>query len=557
MTLLQSIAALTPLLAVLLLLVILRLPAARAMPISLICTLLLAAFVWQVPGRQLAASVVEGWIIATTILVIVFGAILLLNTLKISGALAVISRGFCHISPDHRVQVLIIAWLFGSFLEGASGFGTPAAICAPLLVALGFPPLAAVAMALIADSAAVSYGAVGTPVLVGLGQGLPEMTAAELQAVAVTASSIDVLVASGLPLLMLALLTRFFGANRRWSEGLAIWRFALLSGFAFTLPAYAVARWLGPEFPSIVGALVGLVIVVTAARRQWLLPAEVWRLPAVGTDLLNAEAGSGSSMKLASPAVNARPDVAPIPPELPRPPGLWQAWMPYLLVVVLLILTRVDALPFKALLLSVVIAFPELLDTEISTRLTPLYLPGTLFIAVALLAALFYRQSPRVVVGVWGQSARTLLPTVITLSASVPMVRVFLNSGVNDAGLAAMPTALGQWPANAVADSWSLLAPFLGALGSFVAGSSTFSNMMFARLQLDAALASDLSPRVILALQMIGANAGNMICVMNVVAAASVVHLAGKEGQIIRFTLLPMLYYCTGAGVIGWLLTRF
>jgi lactate permease len=560
MNFLQLLSALMPVIAVFLLLVVMRLPAARAMPLSLLATAVLAWWVWKVPGVQLAASVIEGWIIAATILIIVYGAIVLLNTLKASGALAVISRGFCNISPDHRVQAIIVAWLFGSFLEGASGFGTPAAICAPLLVALGFSPMAAVVMALIADSAAVSFGAVGTPVIIGLGQGLPAIDAKELQAIAVTAISIDIFVASCLPLIMVAILTRFFGANRCWFEGLRLWRFALFSGLSFTLPAYAVARWLGPEFPSILGALTGMAIVIFVVRRGWLLPAESWRLPQNKIE--------SSDASLSKQDANFLTDVAPNTIDVTVPSGaipgapvgishelsLFRAWLPYIVVAGLLVLTRVDFLPFKNVLQMIVLEFPNILATNIYARITPLYLPGTLFIFVAVTATLFYRMPTAVTLGVWRQSMRSLLPTVIALGASVPMVRIFLNSGVNTGGLQAMPQELGQLAAATFSNSWPLVAPLVGALGSFIAGSSTFSNMMFASLQQDAALATGFSPRVILALQMLGANAGNMMAVTNVVAAASVVKLAGQEGQIIRLMLLPMMLYCFGAALLGWLI---
>ncbi len=319
MNLWQLVTALMPVLAVFVLLVVLRLPASRAMPLSLLIAGSLAALVWQVPARQIGASILEGWVIASSILIIVFGAIFLLNTLKAGGALDAIRAGFVHISPDRRVQVIIIAWLFGAFLEGASGFGTPAAIGAPLLVALGFPAMAAVTLALIADSAPVSFGAVGTPLLVGIAQGLPETSYAELTSIGATAAGIDILVASFLPLLMVALLTRYFGANRRWAEGLALWPFALFSGLAYTLPAWGVARLLGPEFPSIIGSLVGLVLVINAARRGWLLPATPWRLP-------------------------DDPDLsAELPDQASRPMPLWLAWSPYLIAAGLLILTRLAA----------------------------------------------------------------------------------------------------------------------------------------------------------------------------------------------------------------------
>jgi lactate permease len=487
------------------------------------------------PLRQIAAATLEGWLITTTILIIVLGAILLLNTLKASGALTAISQGFCRISPDHRVQAIIVAWLFGSFLEGASGFGTPAAICAPLLVALGFSPMAAVVMALIADSSAVSFGAVGTPVLVGLGTGLPQVTGDELRAIAITASTMDIAIASCLPLMMVAILTRFFGANKCWREGLQLWPFALFSGLAFTLPANGVVRLLGPEFPSILGALIGLIIVVTAARFGFLLPTKAWRLTEEPTE--NVSTADETSY-----------------PE--KTMSLLRAWLPYGVAAGLLVLTRVDSLPFKSLLQSVAMEFPHLLDTAISTRITPLYLPGTLLILIALAAAIFYRLSRQHTWQILHTSVTSLVPTTIALATALPMVRIFIHSGTNTHSLAAMPTELAHLATNTFTDSWPLIAPLIGALGSFIAGSSTFSNMMFASLQQDAALATHHPTQIILALQMLGANAGNMICVMNVVAAASVVKLAGKEGQIIRLTLMPMLLYVLGAGMLGLLLSR-
>ncbi|WP_027329747.1 L-lactate permease [Marinimicrobium agarilyticum] len=526
MTLWELLTALMPILAVFLFLVVLRLPASRAMPLSLLIVGALAALVWQLPARQIAASVLEGWVIASAILIIVFGAIFLLNTLKAGGALDAIRAGFFHISPDRRVQVIIIAWLFGAFLEGASGFGTPAAIGAPLLVALGFPAMAAVTLALIADSAPVSFGAVGTPLVVGIAQGVPDIDEAGIQAVGATAAGIDILVASFLPLVMVALLTRFFGGNRRWREGLALWRFALFAGLAYTVPAWIVAHLLGPEFPTIIGSLVGLALVVTAARRNWLLPATPWRLPN------DPERGTET-------------------PNEPAAMPLWLAWSPYLVAAGLLILTRLNSLPFKAWLQGITMEWPALLGTDISASLAPFYLPGTVFAATGLITLALHRLPLVTAARAARQTVDNLLPAAIALGTSVPMVRIFLNSDVNDSGLASMPSELAHLAVAHLAPIWPLTAPVIGALGSFVAGSATFSNMMFAGLQQEAALAAGHSPRLVLALQVLGANAGNMICVMNVVAAAAVVNLAGKEGQIIRLTLGPMLFYALGAGAIG------
>ncbi len=172
MTVLTTLTALTPILAVFIFLVMLRMPAVRAMPISLVLTAALTILIWQVPPIQVLAASLEGLIIAASILWILFGAILLLNTLRESGAIDTIRNGFMHITPDRRVQAIIVAWLFGAFLEGAAGFGAPPAITGPLLAALGFPAMAAAMLALVANSSPVSFGAVGTPILIGVGEGL-------------------------------------------------------------------------------------------------------------------------------------------------------------------------------------------------------------------------------------------------------------------------------------------------------------------------------------------------------------------------------------------------
>ena len=194
------------------------------------------------------------------------------------------------------------------------------------------------------------------------------------------------------------------------------------------------------------------------------------------------------------------------------------------------------------------------MGTTVSVSAHTLYLPGTVFVLVVLLTAIIHKKNPTQIRNAWIGSFKSLGPTIIALGASVPMVRIFLNSDVNEAGLVSMPLALGTYASNTFAEGWPLVAPLVGALGSFIAGSATFSNMMFADLQNSTANSLSLDPTMILALQVIGANAGNMICVVNVVAAASVVNLVGKEGQIIRFTLGPMLFYSLGAGTLAFFL---
>jgi lactate permease len=541
MTVLTTLTALTPILAVFIFLVMLRMPAVRAMPISLVLTAALTILIWQVPPIQVLAASLEGLIIAASILWILFGAILLLNTLRESGAIDTIRNGFMHITPDRRVQAIIVAWLFGAFLEGAAGFGAPPAITGPLLAALGFPAMAAAMLALVANSSPVSFGAVGTPILIGVGEGLqtggavdPAVTAYLgggsfddfLQAVAVQAIQIDLLVGSFIPLILVAMLTRFFGENRSWREGLALWPFALLAGFSFTIPALLVAVFFGPEFPSILGGLAGLIMVVMAARRGFLMPKEPWRF---GRHL---------------------PE-----PSLPTHLTMRQAWLPYVLVAVLLVLTRLEFLPLKQWLQTPQIGRSQILGTDISASFAPLYLPGAVFVVVVLITVFLHRMNRQQMKVALGASGKTLAGSAIALGAAVPMVRIFINSGVNSAGLESMPIELANLLASSISQGWPVAAPIVGSLGSFISGSATFSNMMFSLLQFSVAEQAGLPPLVILAMQVLGANAGNMICVVNVVAAASVVKLLGQEGAIIRMTLGPMLYYALWAGILGLVLS--
>lgn len=284
-----SLLALAPILVVGILLAGFRWPAKYAMPVGYVLAVLVALFVWQMDFTGIVAASLEGLITAATLLYIVFGALLLLSTLTIGGAMATIRAGFDNISADRRVQAIIIGWLFGSFIEGASGFGTPAAVVAPLLLAMGFPAMAAVMVGLIIQSTPVSFGAVGTPILVGVGKGLggdpavaerisvlgltmPEFVAS----IGFQVAAIHAIVGLLIPLILVCMLTGFFGPERRFRDGLAIWPFALYSSVAMTIPYVLVARFLGPEFPSLFGGLIGLVLVMFTSSRGFLMPKDTF-----------------------------------------------------------------------------------------------------------------------------------------------------------------------------------------------------------------------------------------------------------------------------------------
>jgi lactate permease len=544
---LLALMAFSPILVAAVLLVGLNWPAKRAMPIAFLLTVLIALWGWQMSPTRVIASTLQGLLITLTVLWIVFGAILMLNTLKHTGAITAIRSGFTNISPDRRIQAIIIAWCFGAFIEGASGFGTPAAIAAPLLVAIGFPALAAVLLGMMIQSTPVSFGAVGTPILVGINKGLDSQTIGQtlsaggsswevyLQQITTNVALIHATVGTLMPVLMVMMLTRFFGRHRSWTEGLAILPFALFAGLAFTVPYALTGMLLGPEFPSLIGGLVGLALVVTAARAGFLVPKTGWDFAPENewpTEWLG-------SLKLDLKAAAA------------RPMSLLLAWMPYVALALLLVASRVSP-GFKASLLSVSLVFTDLLgEPGVSASIELLYLPGGLLVLCALLATLLQSRSLVPFGRALGESSRTLIGAGFVLIFTVPMVRLFINSGVNGADLASMPVTTANFAAGLVGEFFPAMSATIGALGAFIAGSNTVSNMMFSQFQFEVAQTLGVSTAAMLALQAVGAAAGNMIAIHNVVAASATVGLLGREGATLRKTALPTLYYLLATGLIG------
>lgn len=548
--------ALVPIAVVLLFLVILGWPARRAMPLAYLAAAALALLVWQVPARTVAASTLQGLVIAVSILYIVFGALLLLATLQESGAVRAIRQGFMDISPDRRVQAVIVAWLFGTFIEGAAGFGTTAAVAGPLMLALGFPPLAAVMAGLIAQSTPVTFGAIGTPVLLGISTGLGsevvrEYIAAEslgdwqnyLHYIAVRAALLHAAAGTFIPLFICAFLTRGFGARRSYVEGLQAWPFALFAALAMILPYLAVALLLGPEFPSLLGGLVGLIVVVTAARKGLFVPRRTFDF---------------EPQSQWQPEWSGRLDARSAPAKAAaRPMGLAAAWLPYVAVAGLLVLTRLPALGLGPRLQTIRIAWPDILGTGVAAAVEPIYSPGFAFIVVSLAAAALYRTGRRQVSRAAATAWRQVVTAAPALLVAVPMVRVFINTAEGAAGHASMPMTLADGAAGAVGGAWPLFAPWIGALGAFVAGSNTISNMMFALFQWGVAERIGALREVMVAAQAVGGAAGNMITVHNVVAAAAVVGLTGKEGGIIRRVLVPMTFYLLLTGLLAYIWNLF
>ncbi|WP_243546948.1 L-lactate permease [Pseudodesulfovibrio tunisiensis] len=546
-----ALMALVPIALVLVLMVGLRWPATKAMPLAWIVTSLLAAFVWKMPMGFIAASTLSGFGSAINVLIIVFGAILILYTLRESGAMETISAGFFDLSPDRRVQTIIIAFTFGAFIEGAAGFGTPAAIAAPLLLGLGFPAMAAVVVCLVANSFPVTFGAVGTPIWFGLKNLKPQVTAdiangvagldpagfkAFLQHIAEWSTLLHAAMIYILPLFTVCFLTGVFGRKKSWLEGLGVWKFSVFASTVFLIPYTFTAFAFGEEFPAMLGGLVSLACVIFAAKKGFLMPKENWDF---------AEQSSWSEDwvgTIPSGSTTLKPRMSQ-----------FQAWLPYVLIAALLVLTRLESLPFKGMLNSFALSWKHILGYEtVNFTMKPLYLPGVIpFTLVAIITAFLHRMEKPKVSKAWGDAFKALKNPTIAMLFAVAMVEIFKQSGNNPMDYQSMPLSMADASAAIVGNAWPAFASFVGALGSFITGSATVSNLLFGEFQYGVASSLGISHEIIVAIQSVGAAMGNMICVHNIVAASATVGLVGMEGLILRRTFPPLMLYGIVVGTVG------
>jgi len=218
----------------------------------------------------------------------------------------------------------------------------------------------------------------------------------------------------------------------------------------------------------------------------------------------------------------------------------------------LLILTRVRFLPFNGWITSVKYVSPELFGTNVTTEFDPLNIPGIMpFMLIALLCIPMFKMTGEQVVIAWGEAVKRIKAPFIALIFAVPLVRIMMISGTNPNDYLSMPIAMAQAMANVFQGAWPLIDPFVGALGAFMAGSNTVSNMLFVLFQYSIADSLEISRIIVVSLQNIGGAFGNMICVHNVIAACATVGLVGVEGLLIKRNLIPMSVACLIAGITG------
>lgn len=542
---LYTLLAFLPIISILVMMIGLKKSSALSLGTALVLSVVIALGFWKMNFTAVSAYVLYGFLKAFDILVIVFGAILILNTLKNSGGMSAINRGFNSLSSDRRIQVVIIGWAFGAFIEGASGFGTPVALATPLMVGLGFPALASAMSALVMNSSPGSFGAVGTPTN-AIGQSIGNLITSSgenlstyMHEVTVDTAILHAIPALFVPLITLFMMVKIFGKNKSFKDALPAVPFALWGAIAFDIPFYLLAKYAGFEIPSLVGGLICLGILVISAKVGFLIPKTTWDFPP--KEQWPSDWSGNEEETQAS--------------DGKKPMGLFMAWLPYLLISVILVITRIEDFGLKDKLQGLKITFPAIFGIEkTSYTFAYAYLPGIIpFMLVALLVIFIHRMDFPSVKSAWATTFKQVGKAVIPLCAGVAMVQLMLNTGNNPIGLQGMTKVMAEFFANVAGQAYVVAAPLVGALGGFFSGSNTVSNILFSGLQFEAASLLGLKTSVIIALQNVGGAAGHVICVNGIVAACATVGLIGKgEQRLLLYNLLPCAIYCVIAIITAY-----
>ncbi len=493
---LPIILSIIPFLFFIFLLIINKTSLLRASLITLVVYTLLAVFYWKIIPSYIYISYGKGFFVALDIFFIIFGAIFFLEILEDLKIIKNISYYLESFSKDYRVQIIVIAWLFEAFLEGTAGFGTPAAIAVPLLIGLGLTPIMALVVGLLGNSTAGVFGATGTPINVGFA-GLPVFSVPFI-------SSLLNCVGIIVPIFMLWMITS--GRENRKKEFLGALPFAIWSGVVFVIPSVFIA-YFWPEFPSIFGSIIGIILVFISTKLNLFVPKE------------------NLSLK------NER--------ELTSTMSLRKSFLPYVILVALLVLGKI----FLGKM-SILIDFGFVHKFNI-------FNPGFAFTTAGLMVAILWRSKKAVLFDSFKLGTRGAFGPFLVIVSMLAMVQVMINSGFNSSGLPSAIIIIAEFFETSFLP---FFAPFIGAFGGFITGSVTVSNILFGNLFYTASSNLGLNSQIILSLGVVGAAAGNMIALADILTAEAVVKVKNSERQILKGVIIPCLVYLTLVGLIGLML---
>lgn len=524
-----AIIAAVPIILTIILTVGFNIPAKKVLPISWAVCAAIGLTYWGMDAGHIAAYTITGFLGSIDTLFIIFGAILLMNMLNEAGAMRRIESMFNGITEDARIQIVIVGFAFAAFIEGAAGFGTPPAICAPLLIGLGAPPMAAAISCLLLDSSPVSFGAAGTPTNAAaevLKDTLPALGVTDLD---LWKQDLSFISALGLAVgsfviiwLVIGIITKQYGKNKSFSDVFPAVPFCLFTAAVFSALYLAFAKFVGAELTALAAAAVTIFVTIGAAKAGFLMPKTVWRFPGTEKHLEAAKTSSTSQTM-----------------------SLLKAWTPYILVTLWLVATRIPQLGIKPYM-----SIPKIEITNImgvagaDFTLKWLNNPGLFpFILVVLVGFAMFSLNGEQIKKVVSKSYNQVFGATIALLFGFAMVYLFRYSNANVNGFDSMLVAMAKGMADVAGAHYLYVAPLIGSIGAFMFGSNTVSNIMFTPLQFETASILNLPHLVIVALQNQGGAIGNMVCINNIVATCATTGIIGAEGKLLRAAVLPWLIF--------------
>ncbi|MBV8712938.1 MAG: L-lactate permease [Solirubrobacterales bacterium] len=510
---LTAIFAVLPLLVLFILLGGFRMKAQWASLIALGVSILIALIVYSMPIGQAGDAALEGAAFGLwPIMWIVINALWIFNMTDATGYFAILRRAFNSVSDDPRVQVVVIAFCFGALLEALAGFGTPVAICGVMLVGIGFSPLRAASLALVADTAPVAFGAIAIPITT-LAQvtGLP-------------AHDLGAMVGRQTPFLALIVpfALVFMADGRRGVR--AAWPAALTAGVVFALLQFVTSNYISIQLTDIVAAL-GSAAAVVALVQVWSPHTPATGAPTVGQR--PAIAGG----EAADATFERRTMAEQGPPPSRR--DMFLAFAPYLIIIVVLGITSITGITKELDKATNAFHWPGLhvlnakgkVPTSETFKLNYLTAAGTWLFVSGLLTALVLRVRPGQAVRIYWRTIVELRSAIVTVAAVLALAYVMNLSG--------QTITLGTWAAGA-GGFFAFLSPLIGWFGTAVTGSDTSTNSLFGALQVAAAHKANLSPTLMAAANSSGGVLAKMVSPQNLAIGAAAVGLAGREGDLFR-----------------------
>jgi len=545
---LTAIFAALPLITLFVLLGGLKMKAQWAALISLGVAMLVAMIVYSMPVGQTALSASEGAAFGLfPIMWIVVMAIWVYNMTVETGHFAVLRRSFGTISTDQRVQAVIIAFCFGALMEALAGFGTPVAITAVMLIALGFKPIKAASLALVANTAPVAFGAMATPIITL--SSVTELDKGDLGSMVGRQTPILALI---VPLILIAMVDGRRGIKQTWPV-------AVVGGLSFAIGQFVCANYLSVELTDIVASLLATACIV-GFLRIWQ-PGEPLIAEGDGRFQRPAVAGASVSDPALEQEVTRRDDT-----KRDTPADVVRAYAPYAIIIAVFSISQIPAVK-DALAESpwtTTFQWPGLdvnnPDGEALTSLTYNlnWLPaaGTLMLISGFITMAVLRVSVGRAFKVFGATVDQLKWAIVTVAAVLALAYVMNQSG--------QTITLGLWAAGA-GGFFAFLSAMIGWLGVAVTGSDTSSNALFGALQVTAANENGLSPTLLAAANSSGGVLGKMISPQNLAIGAAAVGMAGQEGDLFRkvlfwsitlMLLMCAIVYLQSTAVLDWMVVK-